>query len=742
MADRAIVLRFLGDTTGLRTAFTQAQSMTTSFQAKQAAAASSLYATGSKLQAIGFAASRLTIPFAVAAGASVKMAIDFEDSMSKVTRLADVSEQQAKSWAEELKKLGPELAKSPNELAEALYFVASSGAPVSEAMNIVAISAKASATGMGETKEIADALTSVVNTYGLANIDAAKSADIMTRAVQLGKGEAEDWARVVGRITPVANYLGVGFEEVGAAMAVVTNRGLSASEAATGIRQAMIALQKPTKATTQILAMHGTSMEEIRKIADEQGLLPALQKLKDLAGGNAETFNKFFPNIRGTNAALMLLSEEGAAQTDHIFKEMTDTTGALDESFKKAEETTKFKLNKALAELKTAGIEMGEALTPIVEDIAGWVGTFTDWFTELDDGTKKMFAFGVVGVAALGPVLRVVGNLAKVLSVFVNHPGILALVGLIVVGAWLYENWEPFRNVVDRLKELFSSGEFTSGLKLFGDAMNGTTESTKKSWTELTNFERGMYTTGTAVDEFGNRWAVTKDKIVNAWHNLQDSFWGVGENLHAGFGVLHGWWQGFVDNFWGVGENLRAGIERIKGWWNDLWTEFVSRYHQMGENLRNGVDVIVGWFGSLPGRIRGAVSGAWDGLKDAFKGALNWIIRKWNDISFTFPTVRMFGDTYGGWTLDTPNIPELAKGGIVSKPTIALIGEGGAPEVVFPTNDPDRGYDLLRKAGVGPDGQGSGRAVKIVNYITALDPTEAARKWDRQVAWDMTAAGV
>lgn len=35
-----------------------------------------------------------------------------------------------------------------------------------------------------------------------------------------------------------------------------------------------------------------------------------------------------------------------------------------------------------------------------------------------------------------------------------------------------------------------------------------------------------------------------------------------------------------------------------------------------------------------------------------------------------------------------PRIPHLAKGGVVTKPTLRLIGEAG-PEVVFPLRDPD-----------------------------------------------------
>jgi hypothetical protein len=103
-------------------------------------------------------------------------------------------------------------------------------------------------------------------------------------------------------------------------------------------------------------------------------------------------------------------------------------------------------------------------------------------------------------------------------------------------------------------------------------------------------------------------------------------------------------------------------------------------------------DKIVGFVKGMPGRIKSAATGMFDGIKDAFKAAINWLIRKWNDFSIGIPAV----DTHipgigkvGGFSLDTPNIPELAKGGIVkARPggTIVKVGEAGRDEAVVPLN--------------------------------------------------------
>jgi hypothetical protein len=99
--------------------------------------------------------------------------------------------------------------------------------------------------------------------------------------------------------------------------------------------------------------------------------------------------------------------------------------------------------------------------------------------------------------------------------------------------------------------------------------------------------------------------------------------------------------------------------------------------------------------------FRNLVDGLWDGftagfdaiakpvaayaqfLAGVYKGVFNGIADGWNNtigkISFKLPS------WLGGFGFDVPNIPKLAAGGIVTSPTLALIGEAG-PEAVVPLN--------------------------------------------------------
>ena len=89
--------------------------------------------------------------------------------------------------------------------------------------------------------------------------------------------------------------------------------------------------------------------------------------------------------------------------------------------------------------------------------------------------------------------------------------------------------------------------------------------------------------------------------------------------------------------------------------------------------------------------MKDAFTGTVDAIKTAvsaymgiYKGIFNAIAKAWNNtigkLSFKIPS---WVPGIGGKGFDVPNIPELANGGIVTSPTLALIGEAG-PEAVVP----------------------------------------------------------
>ena len=81
----------------------------------------------------------------------------------------------------------------------------------------------------------------------------------------------------------------------------------------------------------------------------------------------------------------------------------------------------------------------------------------------------------------------------------------------------------------------------------------------------------------------------------------------------------------------------------------------------------------------------------WSGIVNGLKGYVNGIIRMVNTVIDALNTIQVdipsWVPVYGGNTfgIDIANVPYLATGGIVTRPTLAMIGESG-PEAVIPLN--------------------------------------------------------
>lgn len=91
------------------------------------------------------------------------------------------------------------------------------------------------------------------------------------------------------------------------------------------------------------------------------------------------------------------------------------------------------------------------------------------------------------------------------------------------------------------------------------------------------------------------------------------------------------------------------------------------------EALGNVFETTAGFIGDVVGGVVGV-----------FKGLYNAFASFWNSIDIDFPTIDVpFFGRIGGFSIGLPDIPMLAEGGIVTRPTLALIGEKG-PEAVVP----------------------------------------------------------
>jgi TP901 family phage tail tape measure protein len=338
---------------------------------------------------------------------SIKMSRDFEMSMAKIKGLVGVSSQEVSKFKNEILKLAGSTTRTPLELADALYFITSSGIRGAEATGILEQSARSAAAGLGETKVVADALTSALNAYGPGALTAAHANNVLVATVREGKAAAETFAPALGKILPIAAATGVSIEDVSAAMAAMTRTGTTAGSSAVYLRQVISQLLKPSKSAREAFAQYGTSAEEVRKNITDNGLLSALSELnKQMGGSDTKVMNtelvKVFGNVRAVQAVFSLLGPN-IEKNKQIFYELNNATGAADEAMKAYQQTAQFKFNQAISEGQAAMVQLGDAIMPLATSLVEIGGIFAQV-----GGTILRFT---VGSKALGGIIRFLSRL-------------------------------------------------------------------------------------------------------------------------------------------------------------------------------------------------------------------------------------------------------------------------------------------------------------------------------------------
>lgn len=309
---------------------------------------------------------------------SVSGALDLNRSLTRTITLTNETAEGIRDMGGALNALGVETAKGPKAIADALYFVASSGNVGTKALDILTASARGAALGMGDADQVARAITSTVNAYGEANLSAARAADVLFASVREGGAEAKDLAGSIGRVVAIAHALGVEFSQVGAFVAAFTRLGVSADEAVTALRGTLIALEAPNERTRKGLKAIGLSAAELKRDIATIGLAETLVKIVQAAGGSEAKLREVIPNVRAFAGVLSVASTQGE-ELVAIANRITNSTGDMTNAFKDLEKSPAFQWDRLTAQIEvfknTLGTDLIPALIGVRQELAG---TFTE----------------------------------------------------------------------------------------------------------------------------------------------------------------------------------------------------------------------------------------------------------------------------------------------------------------------------------------------------------------------------
>lgn len=689
MADKSLRINLLANTKGLTAGLDKASSK--------------LQAFGAKTKAIGQSLKSIQLPLLLAGGASVKMAADFDRSMTQIKSLVGIAGNEVDAMGVKVKELASDMGKDAGEAADALFYITSAGLRGKEAMDVLQQSLKASAIGLGETKTVADLATSAMNAYGSDVLNASNATDVMVAAVREGKLEASELAGSMGRVLPVASAMGVSFNEVGAAFAALSRTGTNAAEAATQIRGILTSILKPTKDASDALAEMGLSTDILRKNIKERGLLDTLQILKENFDGNDDAAQRVFGNVRALSGIMDLLGANSATTND-IFKRMNNTLGMTDNAFKSTSESASFKLNKALKEAKNSFTEIGSVLLvellPYIKQLANWIKGAVKEFKSWSKENQALFVKVTALITILPTVLTLVGNLSLAFGklgkalVFVNGTkafggfktalmglgapvaiAVAAIGGLLFAFDQLTDKIAGNLSLWEKLKITFSSGGFGSPTGVAQAVVSMGAESIIKSTKEQAKASADAMSAARA--EFGK--TIPPISLPFGRNDKVNSPRIIGETVKV---ITKGIAQ--------VGDTITQVAENT----GVLNTKFVE-FKQLGEGMSNVVMSLgyalsdsfeamfegENFFKSLGNAILGIIKRL---IAAAAAAAILSAVLSGLGIGIIGNTTTDFKSLFG----NISGFGKFANGGIVSSPTLGLMGEyAGArsnPEVIAP----------------------------------------------------------
>lgn len=398
----------------------------------------SLEGVGASMKSAGMGLTfGVTVPLAGASVAALKFAADYESNMKKVQVLSGLAAEDVDKFGKAMLGLGRETASGPNELAKAMLVVTSTGLRGAEALDITKVAAQGAAVGMGEAKDVARAVTSIMTAYGKENINAATAMDKLFVAVREGGAEADELAGSIGRVVGVGAELGVSFDEIGAYIATFTRLGVNAAEATTSIGAVMSGILDPTSEAANAIASAGLSIDELRAKIKDQGLAATLMELQDAFQGNTTAMAQVFGNVRALRGVLGNTGSQAAAYAEIVGK-MGTAQGEFAAGVKEMSTTTAWSWKAMKAQLEATSIAFGQALMPalnsaiaLVQTLLPYVQDAVRWFTALPQPIQNVaLGFGALVIAA-GPLTWIFGSAISMIGKMLGSEALGGLVSML-----------------------------------------------------------------------------------------------------------------------------------------------------------------------------------------------------------------------------------------------------------------------------------------------------------------------
>lgn len=406
------------DTSKFSKGFRSALSDLKVFGDKSATAESKLKGLSSSFKTTGGLLTKtVTTPLVGIGTAAVAVTSKFQSKMSEVKAISGATGNEFSSLKKKAIEMGAKTKYSATEAASAFKYMAMAGwdtndmlSGISGVMNLAAASGEDLAT-------TSDIVTDALTAFGLSAKDSSHFADILAQASSRSNTNVGLMGETFKYVAPVAGALGYSAEDCAVAIGLMANSGIKASQAGTALRSLFTRLAKPTDTVAAAMKKYNISLTDAN--GNMKPLSTLMVEMRDRFSGLSQA--------QKANLAATLAGQEGMSgllaivnSSDKDFKSLTDSINNADGAAEKMSETMLDNLSGAVTLLKSAlesaGIIIGERLTPYIRRLSEWITKLVEKFNNLSESQQdQIVKFGLI-LAAVGPVMLILSKLFSILS--------------------------------------------------------------------------------------------------------------------------------------------------------------------------------------------------------------------------------------------------------------------------------------------------------------------------------------
>lgn len=332
---------------------------------------------------------------AIAGGvAATKMAGSFQQGMTTLVTGAGESQKNIKMVSDGILNLATQTGTSTDQLTSGMYMIESAGFHGASGLDVLKNAAQGAKVGNADLGTVANAVTTEMTDFASSGLTASQATNTLVATVANGKTTMQALGGALANILPTASAAGVSLTNTSAAMSTMTGEGIPAAQAATYLRQTIMAIENPSSKAADAMKSMGLSSSDVA--AEMKKSLPdALAMITDAAAkkfpvGSQGYISAIANMVGGTKSMQGILDLTG----DHLDTFKTNVIHIGDAvkqggnsitGWANVQQDFNFKIDQAKASLETMGIKIGTALLPAVSNLLSAVmpivTSFGNWIS-------------------------------------------------------------------------------------------------------------------------------------------------------------------------------------------------------------------------------------------------------------------------------------------------------------------------------------------------------------------------